>query len=179
MKPYHFAALAALMGISFVAAGLATMLARGTVENWYRTRSRPEKVPPPPAYGSAWMSVFVLMGAAAWLAWLTGPHWDVAWVRPAMILYFVMLGLQVAWSAAFFHRDRAGLGFAVMALTWLVTLATLAVFWQVVALSGILLIPVLLWTGYVGFRNLNWWRHGRHLGQVETQPQAPPTRLAA
>ena len=50
MKAYHFAALTALMGISFVAGGIATAFARQRVDSWYATFSRPEKVVPIPGY---------------------------------------------------------------------------------------------------------------------------------
>ena len=59
MKAYHFAALTAIMGLSFLAGGIATALVRQRVENWYRMFSRPEKVPPPPAYGWGWRSIYV------------------------------------------------------------------------------------------------------------------------
>ncbi|HLK31975.1 MAG TPA: TspO/MBR family protein [Terriglobales bacterium] len=179
MKPYHFAALVALMGVSFLAGGLATLLARRSVEGWYRSSSRPQQVPPPPAYGWGWTGVLVLMGAAAWLVWLTAPHWAAPWILPGMVLYFVMLGLHVAWSGTFFRMDRPGAAMGILVLLWLVTLATLAVFWQVDTLGGALLIPLLLWTGYLGWRNLKWWRHGRHVGDTLPQPTASPSQQAA
>ncbi len=179
MKTYHFAALSALMGLSFLAGGIATALARQRVEGWYRTFSRPEKVPPPPAYGWGWSFMYIVMGAAAWLAWLAGPQWGTPMMRLAMILFFVMLGLNVAWSGLFFSRGSARAAFAAIALQGLVTLAALIVFWQIWFIPGVLLIPVLIWTGFVGARSFAWWRHGRNFGPVEPQPAAPPSRLVA
>jgi len=179
MKDYHFAALAALMGLSFLTGGVATALARQRVEGWYRTLTRPEKVPEPPAYGWGWKSVYVFMGAAAWLVWLTGPQWGVAMVRLALILYFVMLGLNALWSGLFFGLARARAAPATVAAQWLVTLAALIVFWNIWILPGVLLVPVLLWTGYLAIRSFAWWRHGRQFVRLQAQPAAPPTRLAA
>lgn len=179
MKAYHFAALTALMGLSFLAGGVATALARRTVERWYATFTHPEKLPPPPAYGWGWRSIYVLLGAAAWRAWLNGPQWGAPWVRLGMVLYFVVLGLNALWSGLFFQMARPGAAFAAVLVQCLVTLAALIVFWNIWILAGALLIPVLAWTGFVAIRNLLWWRRGRQLGPMEPQAAVPPTGLAA
>ena len=179
MKAYHFAALTALMGLSFLAGGVATALARQRVETWYRNFSRPEKLPPPPAYGWGWRSIYVLLGAAAWLAWLSGPQWGVPGMRLAMTLYFVLLGLNVLWSGLFFRMARPGAALAALLVECLVTLATLIVFWNIRILPGALFIPVLAWTAFVALRNLAWWRHGRQLGPMAPEATLPPTRLTA
>ncbi len=179
MKAYHFAALTALMGVSFLAGGIATALARQRVDNWYRRFSRPEKVPPPPAYGWAWRSMYVLLGAAAWLAWMAAPQWGLPGIRLAMVLYFVALGLNVLWSGLFFWGARPGAAFAAVLGQWLVTLAALIVFWSISMLPGALLIPVLVWTGVGAIRSLAWWRHGRQFGPLEPQGTVPSTRLVA
>jgi translocator protein len=179
MKAYHFAALTALMGLSFLAGGVATALARQRVESWYRTFSRPEKLPPPPAYGWGWRSMYVLLGAAAWLAWLNGPEWDAPWVELGLVLYFLLLGLNVLWSGLFFQVARPGAALAAVLVQCLVNLAALIVFWNIWILPGALLIPALVWTGFVAVRNLLWWRRGRQLDPMEPQAAVPRTGLAA
>ncbi|HKW66819.1 MAG TPA: TspO/MBR family protein [Terriglobales bacterium] len=179
MKAYHFAALTAIMGLSFLAGGLATVLARQRVESWYEMFSRPEKVPPPPAYGWGWRSIYVLLGAAAWLIWLAGPQWGAPWVRLGMVLYFVLLGLNVLWSGLFYRLARPRAAFAAVLAQGLVTLAALVVFWNISILPGALLIPVVAWTGFVAIRNLAWWRHGRQLGPLGAQAAMPPPGLVA
>lgn len=179
MKVYYFGVLTALMGLSFVAGGIATALARHTVETWYAALSRPERVPPPPAYGWGWKSIYLLMGAAAWLVWLSEPQWGAPWVRLGMILYFVMLGLNVLWSNLFFSLERPGAAFAAVLVQELVTLAVLMVFWNVWILPGSLLIPVVVWTGYIAFRNLRWWRHGGQLRPMEAKAATSPPGVAA
>lgn len=179
MNNYHFAALTALLGLSFLSAGVATALSRPRVENWYRARNRPEQVPPPPAYGWLWRFIYLLMGSAAWLVWLNSPQWTVRWVRPAMILYFAMLGLNVLWSGLFFHLARPGAAFAAVLAQALVTLAAVIVFWNAGILPAALLIPVILWTGHMGLRTLLWWRHGRQFSPVEAESGVPSPRVAA
>jgi tryptophan-rich sensory protein len=179
MKAYHFAALAALMGLSFLAGGVAPALARQQVESWYEGFSRPEKVPPPPACGSGWRSIYVLLGAAAWLVWLSGQQWGAPWVRWGMILYFILLGLNVMWSGLFYRMARPGAAFPAVLAQGLVTLAALVVFWKIWVLPGALLTPVLAWTGFVVIRNLALWRQGRQLGSVEGQASVARPGLAA
>jgi tryptophan-rich sensory protein len=179
MKAYHFAALTALMGVSLLAGGIATALARQRVESWYKTVSRPEKVPPPPAYGWAWRSMYVLLGTAAWLAWMAAPQWGLPGIRLAMILYFAALGLSVLWAGLFFWMARPGAAFAAVLAQWLFTLAALIVFWNIWILPGALLVPVLVWTGFIAVRSLAWWRHGRQLGPVEPRDAVPSTGMVA
>jgi translocator protein len=121
----------------------------------------------------------VLLGAAAWLAWLNGPQWGAPWVRLGMVLYFVLLGLKVLWSGLFFRAARPGAALAAVLMQLLVTVAALIVFWKIWILPGALLIPALVWTGFVAIRNLQWWRQGRQLGPMEPQAAVPPTGLAA
>ncbi len=179
MKVYYFGVLTALMGISFVAGGIATALARHTVETWYRTLNRPKKGPPPPAYGWGWKAIYLLMGAAAWLVWLSEPQWGAPWVRLGMILYFVMLGLNVLWSSLCFSLERPGAAFAAVVAQWVVTLAALIVFWNVWILPGALLIPVAVWTGYIALSSLRWWHQGGQLRPIEPQVATAPPGAAA
>lgn len=179
MKAYHFAALTALMGLSFLAGGVATALARQRVESWYRTFRRPETLPPPAAYGWGWRSIYVLLGAAAWLAWLNGPRWGAPWVELGMVLYFLLLGLNALWSGLFFQMARPGAAFAAVLVPCLVTLSALIVFWNIWILAGALLIPVLAWTGFVAIRNLLWWRNDRQFGPVEPEAAVPLPSLGA
>jgi tryptophan-rich sensory protein len=83
------------------------------------------------------------------------------------------------WSDLFFGLARARAAAAAVAAQWLVTLAALIVFWNIWILPGVLLVPVLLWTGYPAIRSFVWWRHGRQFVRLQAQPAAPPTRLAA
>ncbi len=179
MNAYHFAALAALMGLSLFAGGIATALARQQVESWFGNFSRPEKLPPPPAYGWGWGSIYVLLGAAAWLAWLRGPQWGAPWVRVGIVLYFALLGLNVVWSGLFYRMALPGAAFAAILVQGVVTLAALVVFWSIWILPGALLIPVLAWTGFVAIRNLAWWREGMQFGPQEPQAGVPPPGLVA
>jgi tryptophan-rich sensory protein len=96
-----------------------------------------------------------------------------------MILYFVMLGLNVLWSGLFFRMARPGAAFGAVLAEEVVTLAALIVFWNIGTLPGALLVPVLLWTGYIALRSLLWWRHGRQFRPVETEGAVPSPHLAA
>jgi translocator protein len=141
--------------------------------------SRPEKVPPPPANGWGWRSIYVLLGAAAWLAWFANPQWGTPWVRVGMILYFVLLGLNVVWSGLFYWMARPGAAFAAVLVQGLVTLAALVLFWKIWILPGALLVPVMMWTGFLAIRNLAWWRQGKQLGPLAPPAAVPPSGLAA
>jgi hypothetical protein len=71
-----------------------------------------------------------------------------------MVLYFVLLGLNAVWSGLFYRMARPRAAFAAVLAQGLVTLAALVIFWNIWILPGVLLIPVLAWTGFVAIRNL-------------------------
>lgn len=143
-----FVGLALLVGLADRA------LASGAARAWYLSLDGPPGAAPGGAFGPIWAVLYVCSGIGGWLAWRQ------AGAAPALRLWGWQLAAGAFWAAAFF-----GLRHLLLALC--VGVAVLALAAVVVRRFGAihrgaawLMVPSLLWTGYVlyldaGFALLN------------------------
>ena len=71
------------------------------------------------------------------------------------------LGLNVAWSAAFFGTRSPARGLAVIAALWLAIVATVGLSARVQKGAGALLLPYLAWTSFAAALNFAIWQRNR------------------
>ena len=116
---------------------------------WYRDLDKPGWTPPDWLFPIVWAVLYVLMAYAAWRVW------DLDGIGLPLVLWGVQLGLNALWSAVFFGMKRVGLAFVELVALWLAVAATLIAFAQVDALSGLLLLPYLLWVTIAGALNFS------------------------
>jgi benzodiazapine receptor len=129
------------LAIVFVAAAIG---AAASVEasTFYAQLVRPAWAPPASAFGPVWSVLYLLMGLAAWLVWREqGATARVA----ALWLFMAQLCANALWSWLFFAWRNGALAFAEVLLLLVLIVATLAVFWRIRRLSGVLLLPYLAW----------------------------------
>ena len=70
---------------------------------WYASLNKPAWNPPAWVFGPAWTLLYTLMAVAAWLVWKQD-----GWRRP-LLLYFIQLVLNAAWTPIFFGAHQLGL----------------------------------------------------------------------
>ena len=99
-----WAVLALLILICLVVGTLGGLSSTTAIEDWYRTIAKPSWTPPDAVFGPVWTVLYIMMAVAAWLVWRTGDQ-----VRPALILFFVQLALNLAWTLLFFAARSPGL----------------------------------------------------------------------
>lgn len=140
--------------VAFIAAAIG---ARGSVEaaSFYDQLVQPAWAPPPWVFGPVWTALYTLMAIAAWLVWRTAKSEGVG---IALTLFVVQLALNALWSWLFFAWQLGAVAFAEVVLLWMLVLATAAAFWRVRPLSGLLLIPYLLWVGFAAALNFVLWQ---------------------
>jgi benzodiazapine receptor len=146
------AKLAISIGTSQAAGVIGSIFTSRTVTTWYVALRKPAWTPPAVVFGPVWISLYALMGIAAYLVWRKGLGHE--WVKVGLILFLVQLVLNAGWSAAFFGIPSPLAGMIVIIPLWAAILATLAVFLQVQAAAGLLLIPYLVWVSFAAA--LNW-----------------------
>jgi translocator protein len=133
--------LAGWLGIVFVAAAIG---AAASIEasTFYAQLIRPAWAPPASAFGPVWSILYVLMGIAAWLVWRER---NASHLGTALALFIVQLCANSLWSWLFFAWRNGALAFAdVMVLLALIAI-TIAVFWRISRLAGVLMLPYLAW----------------------------------
>ena len=117
----------------------------------YATLYKPPFAPPGWLFPVVWTILFILMGVAAYLVYIS----DSTQKTDALKLYLVHLFVNFGWSIIFFRWNAYFLAF-----TWLLLLLYLVYmvakeFFEINKIAGILLIPYLIWLIYAGYINLS------------------------
>ena len=122
---------------------------------FYTQLVRPDWAPPPSVFGPVWTVLYALMGIAAWMVWRS----DGLGVQcMALYMFLAQLALNALWSWLFFAWHLGGLAFADILLLWVVIVATLASFWRIRPLAGLLFVPYVLWVGFAAVLNYFVWQ---------------------
>ena len=109
---------------------------------WFDGLTKPFFMPPGWAFGVVWPILYLLLGLALALILAEPPSTK---RRNALILFFLQLALNFAWSPIFFaaHRIQLALG-VIVAMAGFAAL-TAGQFRQIRPLAGALMVPYLLW----------------------------------
>lgn len=131
---------------------VSSQLAQSGPDNpWFAGLAKPSLYPPPAAFRIVWTVLYVMMGLAAAMI---GAARGARGRGLALAVFALQLLVNLAWSPVFFgmHLMSGALGL-IIALDLLVLL-TLALFWRVRPLAGLLLVPYLGWVLFATV--LNW-----------------------
>jgi tryptophan-rich sensory protein len=114
----------------------------GFGNSWFDGLIKPFFMPPGWAFGVVWPILYLLLGLALALVLAEPPSIK---RRNALILFFLQLALNFAWSPIFFaaHRIQLALG-VIVAMAGFAAL-TAGQFRQIRPLAGALMVPYLLW----------------------------------
>ncbi len=131
-------------------------LASVNARSFYADLVRPAWAPPGWLFGPVWSALFLAMAAAAWLIWripTASPSRSIA-----LGLFVVQLGANALWSWLFFAWRLGGAALAEVLVLWLLIACTLALFWRIKPLAGLLLVPYLGWVTFAAALNHTLWR---------------------
>ena len=145
-------ALVGWLALTFCAAATGTFVSTG---GWYEELMKPSWNPPSWVFGPVWTLLYAMMAVAAWLVWQRG-GWKAQ--RVPLTLYLVQWALNALWTPLFFGLHRPGLAFIEIVALVLAVMATLAAFWRVKLLAGLLLVPYAAWVGFAAALNFAIWR---------------------
>lgn len=143
-------ALAGFILITFCAPALS--IGVGMPGAWYAALNKPSWNPPSWLFGPAWTLLYTLMAIAAWLVWKR-----VGLSKP-LVLYFVQLALNAAWTPLFFGAHAMGWALVEIVALWIAILATLLSFRRVNTTAGWLFAPYLAWVTFATCLNFTLWR---------------------
>jgi tryptophan-rich sensory protein len=123
-----------------------------SIPTWYASLQKPFFNPPSWVFAPVWLSLYLLMGIAAYLVWSNGKKKE---ARGALGLFAFQLALNVLWSFAFFGLHSTFSGLLVIVALWLCIAATMVAFWRISKASGWLLVPYILWVSFATLLNLS------------------------
>ena len=141
--------------LCLLAGRLGAMITAPALETWYPALIKPDWTPPNVVFPVAWSLIFLAIGIAAWLVW---KHAERGELGLPLGLFFLQLGLNVAWSYAFFGLQDPLLGLFVLAALIGAVVATTLSFAKILRAAGWLFLPYILWLGYAAALNLAIWQ---------------------
>ena len=125
------------------------------IPTWYATLQKPVFTPPNWLFAPAWITLYLLMGIAAFFIWRIGL--DNRRVRTALIIFLVQLVLNSLWSVVFFGMQSPLYGVIVIIVLWLAILLTILIFARLSKLAAWLLVPYILWVSFASALNISIW----------------------
>lgn len=145
--------------VTFIAAGIGAA-ASIRAADFYTQLARPEWAPPSSAFSPVWTALYILMAISAWLVWRTAGFSS---ARRALTLFIIQLALNALWSWPFFVWKTGGLALTNIVILWMFVVMTIAAFWRIHRVAGLLLVPYLLWVSFAGALNYAIWQMNPHL----------------
>jgi tryptophan-rich sensory protein len=122
------------------------------IPTWYATLQKPFFNPPNWLFAPAWVTLYLLMGIAAFLVWRQGLGQKE--VKSALIIFLVQLVLNALWSVVFFGLRSPLWGVVVILALWVAILLAILRFFRLSTAAGALLLPYILWVSFASALNI-------------------------
>ncbi|MDY3553101.1 TspO/MBR family protein [Gemmata sp. JC717] len=145
-----------LMGVAVIVTATTLVAAVGgaitapNVGPWYEHLPKPDWTPPNWVFGPVWTVMYALMAVAASIVWVSRASDDICCPLGA---FGAQLALNLAWSVCFFGLHSPLLGFLDVCLLWVLVGVTVAEFFLVSRVAGLLLTPYWLWVTFAAILN--------------------------
>lgn len=149
-KQWHWSKLVAAILICQGAGLLGSVFTAPNIEGWYATLVKPEFSPSNFLFAPVWTTLFVMMGVALYLLWVSKEGVN---RRLAVRWFIVQLGLNVLWSVLFFGAQNPLLALVEIGFLWVAILLALIYGYRVNRWVGWLLLPYLAWVSFASVLN--------------------------
>ncbi len=142
------------VGLSLTTQAVASAFTATSVGSWYQTLDKPTWEPPGWAFPVVWTALYIAMGVAAWLVWMSGREGR----GRAVALHGLQLALNAGWTLVFFYLQNPGLALVEIVALWLAILATALAFRRFSPVAAALMAPYLGWVAFAALLNHAIWR---------------------
>ena len=122
-----------------------------SIESWYRFLNKPPFIPPNWLFGPAWLTLYTLMGIAVFLIWQKREQ---AGTKNAVVLFFIHLVLNAAWTPVFFGAQLVFVALLVIVSIFIFIIILMRMFYPIDKRASWLLAPYLVWVGFAIYLNL-------------------------
>lgn len=138
-----------------LAGAIGSIFTVSAIAGWYSGLVKPALNPPNWLFGPAWITLYTLMGIAAFLVWQKGL--DKKEIKTALEIFILQLLLNAIWSVIFFGWQSPAWAFINIILLWLAILWTIMVFYRISKPAAYLLLPYILWVSFAAYLNYSIW----------------------
>lgn len=122
---------------------------------WYETLKKGYWSPPNWVFGPIWTILYLMMAVAIWLVYHSSA--SRYQYRLACTVFFAQLIVNGLWSFLFFGLHMPGWALLDLFLLIILIAITIICFFNIRPLTGILLVPYLLWSMYASYLNTAIW----------------------
>jgi benzodiazapine receptor len=156
MKISHIAKLIIAIVVPQFAGFIGSLATEPAIESWYASITKPSFTPPNGVFAPVWITLFFLMGLAAFIVWSRG--WEKKAVRRALTLFMIQLVLNVLWSILFFGLHSPLAALLEILLLWVMIMLTMIAFFKISRAAGLLFLPYILWVSFAAVLNFAIFR---------------------
>lgn len=122
----------------------------GYGNSWFAALLKPDFMPPGWVFGVVWPILYGLIGLS--LAFILAAR-GARGRAVALTLFSVAFLLNLVWSPLFFDAHQVIGGLVVLAVMFVLTVATTISFFRIRSVAGLLLVPYLGWLIFAGLLN--------------------------
>lgn len=123
--------------------------------SWYSIIEKPAWNPPNWLFGPVWITLYTLMGIAAYLVWRQKKNKE---TKKGLNLYIIQLVLNALWSILFFGFQQPGIALIEIFMLLGFIVATTCSFFKINTAAGWLMIPYITWVSFAAILNGTiWW----------------------
>jgi tryptophan-rich sensory protein len=154
-SPHSFFKLIIAVVVSELAGVIGSIFTVSAIPTWYAGLIKPALNLPSWLFGPVWITLYGLMGIAAFLVW-NHKSWngnDEMNVRQALFVFLLQLVLNAAWSIIFFGFHSPLWAFVCIVALWLSILWIMVLFYKISKPAMYLLLPYILWVSFAAYLN--------------------------
>lgn len=155
MRINNFFKLVIAIGVSQLAGVVGSIFTAPSIPTWYVNLAKPQLAPPNWVFAPIWITLFTLMGVAAFLVWRKGLNSE--GVKGALVIFIIQLVLNSLWSILFFGLHSPGAAFIDIIALWLAILATIIAFSRISKFAAWLFVPYITWVSIAAYLNYMIW----------------------
>ena len=141
--------------VAQLAGAVGSIFTASSIESWYAFLEKPVFSPPNWLFAPAWITLYILMGIAAFLIWQKRGE---AGAKSALYFYGGQLILNSLWSVIFFGFQNPFLAFLEIIVLWLLIALTTVKFYRIEKAAGLLFVPYILWVTFAMVLNFSIWQ---------------------
>ena len=135
---------------------IAGFFTSGAIKGWFSQIAKPVFNPPNWIFGPMWTLLYILMGIACYLIWISDA--DSKTKTAALRIYAVQLLFNFLWSFLFFYFQNPALALIDIILMIISISFTIKYFYKISKTAAWLLVPYLLWVMFATALNFEIWR---------------------
>ncbi len=155
MRKINYVRLLISLAIPLVIGSLGSLFTLPNITSWYVGLNKPLLTPPNWVFGPAWTTLYILIGLALYLIWMSDV--DAKIKKRAFGIFGLQIFLNFLWSILFFQFQLVFLAVLEILLLWVVILWNIIEFSKIRREAAWLMVPYLMWVSFAAYLTVGVW----------------------